>query len=376
VRGIVFYGPIYGGSGYAEDNLDIVLELVRRGIPVQVIPYGATSDPADLLEPRVREQLEALVACRLDLRESLFLQSVPAGAFLTEMRGRITIGRTTFETDRLPAGWVERCNALDEVWVPSEFNRETFQHSGVEAHRLRVMPEGVDTRLFCPGWSPLPLAGRRGFNFLSIFDWQDRKGAEILLEAYVSEFRPDEDVALLLKVTTHNRPGLDLDALVLEFLEGHLGRRLDQVPPIVLVTGMIPRRQLPRLYAAADAFVLATRGEGWGRPLAEALACERPVIATAWGGQMDFLHEGNSFLIAVERLVPVSPAVDLEIFAGHRWAEPSRDHLRQLMRTVFTQRAQAGERARRGRREMVERWDARRVAARLADALLTRLEAA
>ncbi len=373
MRGIVFFGPVYGGSGYAEDNLDLVLELDRRGIPVQLMPYGASSDTAGLLDPDVRARLEALVACRLNLCESLLVQSVPAGAFLNDMRGRMTIGRTTFETDRLPTGWVERCNELDEVWVPSEFNRRTFQQSGVEAHRLHVMPEGVDTRLFRPGWPPLPLAGRRGFNFLSIFDWQDRKGPEILLDAYVSEFRADEDVALLLKVTTHNRPGLDVDALVLELLEGQLGRRLEQVPPIVLVSGMIPRRELPRLYAAADAFVLPTRGEGWGRPLAEALACELPVIATAWGGQMDFLHEGNSFLIAVERLVPVSPRVDLEIFAGHRWAEPSRDHLRQLLRTVYTQRAEARERARRGRAEMVERWDTRRVAAQLADALLSRL---
>lgn len=373
--GIVVLGPIYGGSGYAEENLDLVLTLARRQVPLQIIPYGRVADREGLLEPALRCQLESLQACRLDLARSVFYQALPASGFQVDLRGRRNIGRTTFETARIPSSWVERCNQMDEIWVPSRFNERTFRQSGVESDRLRVLPEGVDTELFRPGVEPLALDGRRRFTFLSIFDWQDRKAPEILLEAYASEFRPDEDVALMLKVTTHNQPGLDVEALVLDFLESALGRSLEQLPPILLLSGMVPRPLLPRLYAAADAFVLPTRGEGWGRPLAEALACELPVIATRWGGQLDFLHDGNSFLIDVERVGPVPPEVDLEVFAGQRWAEPSRDHLRALMRQVVARPEVARRRAQRGRQELVERWDVRKTTGRLADELIEQWEA-
>ena len=60
------------------------------------------------------------------------------------------VGRTMFETDRLPEGFVPRCNAMNEVWVPSEFSRGVFAASGVDPRKLRVVPEGVNTTFFDP----------------------------------------------------------------------------------------------------------------------------------------------------------------------------------------------------------------------------------
>ena len=90
-----------------------------------------------------------------------------------------SIGRTMFETDRLPAGWEDRClpstvcpqlnhhlpagwedrcNTLDEVWVPTEFHRRIFETAGVRSEKLFVLPEPVDTDLFTPDATPLDLA--------------------------------------------------------------------------------------------------------------------------------------------------------------------------------------------------------------------------
>jgi len=55
-----------------------------------------------------------------------------------------------FETDRVPAEWVSRCNRMDEVWVPSRFHLETFQRSGVAAAKLVVIHQPLDTQLFAP----------------------------------------------------------------------------------------------------------------------------------------------------------------------------------------------------------------------------------
>jgi glycosyltransferase involved in cell wall biosynthesis len=373
--GILYRAPVYGASGYADENLLALMELARRGVPVQLMAEGHQSDTSKLLPAEMRRQLAAMQQACVDPGRGIFYQCVPGNAFSTEIAGLRNIGRTTFETDRIPDGWAERCGEFDEIWVPSEFNRETFARSGVDERKLRVMPEGIDTELFRPGLAPLEIPERRAFTFLSVFDWQQRKGYDVLLRAFAAEFRADEDVALVLKVTTINQPWLDIESALAFFLERELGVALENVAPIVLLNGLIPRADFPRLYASADAFVLPTRGEGWGRPYGEALACECPVIATRWSGQLDFLDDTNSYLIDVEGILPTPPNLDLEIFAGHRWAEPSVEHLRQLMRSVSTRREEAAARARKGRRDMAEKWDGRRIASLFADEFVRQLDA-
>jgi len=201
------------------------------------------------------------------------------------------------------------------------------------------------------------IPGARGFKFLSVFDWQMRKGYDVLLRAYCTEFKPDENVTLILKVSTVNQPFAQLVDLVSYCIERTLRMKLEQAPNIVLMTGMLPHARFPQLYASADAFVLPTRGEGWGRPYMEALACGRPVIATRWGGQLDFLNDGNADLIDLEGVRPTGADIDLEVFAGHRWAAPSVDHLRQLLRRAVTDPAAAARKAARGLADMREKWD-------------------
>jgi glycosyltransferase involved in cell wall biosynthesis len=374
--GVYFHGPVYGGSGYADENLHVVLGLAGHGIPVQLEPRGARSDTGKLLSTEIQAQLNVLTDARVDLQQSVFFVSAPAHEFQPQSYyARRTVGRTTFETDRIPDGWRDHCNALDEIWVPSHFNHETFARAGVAENKLHVLQEGIDTSHFRPGSQPLKIPGTRGFNFLSVFDWQLRKGYDILLRAFCEEFRPDEDVALILKVSTLNQPHSHLADLVSYFIERMLRRTLENSPNIVLLSGMLPHARFPQLYASADVFVLPTRGEGWGRPYMEALACGRPVIATRWGGQMDFLNDDNADLIELEGLRSTGTNIDLEIFAGHKWAEPSVDHLRRLLRRAVTDRHSSARKAARGLLDMREKWDWRAVVpawAREFDRLLDR----
>ncbi len=335
-----------------------MLGLAGHGIPVQLEPRGARSDTGKLLSPQVQSHLEALAKGRVDPEQSVFFVSAPAHEFQPKMyRGRYLIGRTTFETDRIPDGWLERCNAFDEIWVPSNFNFETFAAAGIPRHRLHILQEGIDTDHFRPGMEPLKIPGTRGFNFLSVFDWQMRKGYDVLLRAYCAEFGPEDDVSLILKVSTVNQPHAQLVDLVSYFIERTLNMKLEHSPNIVLMTGMLPHSRFPQLYASADAFVLPTRGEGWGRPYMEALACGRPVIATKWGGQLDFLNEENADLIELEGLRSTGADIDIEVFAGHRWAAPSVDHLRQLMRRAVLDPKSSARKAARGLLDMREKWD-------------------
>jgi glycosyltransferase involved in cell wall biosynthesis len=354
--GVWMRGYVYGASGYAQEMLPLVLGLEGSGLRVRVDPVGTSADRDGLMPHRIRTALDVMKLRPLDVAQSVLFQLVPAPDFRLDLYAKRRIGRTMFETDSLPDGWAAQCNAMDEVWVPSHFNYETFLAAGVDKSRLRCSLEAEDTKLFCPGHSPLEIPGVRDFTFLSIFEWILRKGPDVLLRAFLSEFKADEDVALIIRA--YGRPDRNADLLpqVLYFIEKELKKDLKDCPPVILVHGFLENLDMPRLYAAADCFVLPSRGEGWGRPYSEALASEVPVIATNWSGQLDFLTPNNSYLLDC-KVVPVPPDVDTEVYAGHHWAEPDVEHLRALMRQVFTHREEAKRKARLGRCDIVERFD-------------------
>ena len=354
---IVFRGSIYDGSGYADEARGIVFGLYHSGVSVHLEPLGLQQDAHNLLTRDEREILEALRHQNVDSAGGVYVQHNPACDFNPSMRARHLVGRTMYETDSIPDGWRRCCESMDEVWVPSTFNLQTFASAGVSPERLRVLPGGINTAAFQPDAEPFPIPNRRGFNFLSVFEWTDRKGADILLRAYVREFKPDEDVTLMLKTYGRPDPSADMLPRLAYTIERRFGMRLEDAPPILLLTpDFLSAAEIPRLYASAGAFVLPSRGEGWGRPYMEALACHCPVIATRWSGQLDFLHDGICYLAECD-VRPVPWNNDVEFSAGHQWAEVRVDDLRRVLRHVFENRGEAKEKAARGRAEMREQWE-------------------
>jgi glycosyltransferase involved in cell wall biosynthesis len=352
--GIVFLANVYDGSEEAEENWTATLGLAQNQIPVQLAPIETSGDAECPLPGMVRKNLERLALQKVDPARSVIYQAGAPSSWNLDFYGLARVGRTAFGTDRIPHGWAERCNAMDEIWVPSEFNRETFTNSGVDAHKIRVLRTGVDTQSFRPGLQPLKIPHTRGFSFLSVTDGRRRCGTDVLLRAYLQEFRPDEDVALLLKISPRHDLA-DPEAEITFFIETELHTPVENTPTILLLNASVSHTDLARLYASASAFVLAPRGEAWGRACLEALASGLPVIATQWGAVSEFLSDANSFPVAVEGILPAS--CEDELVAGHRWAEPSVDHLRQRLREVFTNSRDVQTRAAQGRKDAVERWD-------------------
>lgn len=346
---IIFRGLLYGSSGYANETRSFLRAALQRGLPVQVVP----------LDHRVTDHdwIDALrIDAPSDPSKDILYHASPAHLFTQAGPYRYWIGRTMFETDRLPQGWSEACNFMDEVWVPSHFNMETFARSGVDEEKLRLVPAGIDTHLFSPDAAPLTIPNRRAFNFLSVFDWQYRKGWDVLLRAFTQAFHADDEVSLTLKVSSGD-PFANPFGEIEHYLTHTLRLRLQDVPPIIMAEGDFAAKDLPGLYTASDAFVLASRGEGYGRPYLEAMACGLPTIGTRWSGQLDFMTDQNSYLIDIEGFVPVNPLMRTPTFAEHLWAEPSASHLAEILRTVATRPADAVTKSQRARHDIVSDWD-------------------
>lgn len=348
---IVWFGPYYAPVGYGEENRNFICAIHHRGFSnIRIIP--SLQKTPGFLTPGQEALFAVLERTPVNPGRSAVVQHCTPDTFRNSLCGKVNIGRTMFETDRIPPGWVERCKQMDEIWVPSRFNIETFSMTGVPRHKLRAVPGGVDVRAFHPAALPLALR-KRGFTFLANFGWIDRKGWDLLLKAYCHEFKLQEEVTLVIKTFPC------FPVYPIEHRYGCFIQRLDlrrPAPAILLVNSSLPVSYMPGLYTACDAFVLPSRGEGWGLPYLEAMACGLPVIGTRWSGNLDFMNDDNSYLIEIEGLEDVPANIDMPVYLGHRWAKPSLDHLRQLLRHVYEHRQEAGAKGARARADVCERW--------------------
>jgi hypothetical protein len=299
------------------------------------VVYKYVYGPGTVLPvPEPEEFDDYRINCFKDRRPDSFLPQVVFGQGDVFHRnfGSYKIGYTMLEVDGLPAEWVEQANRMDEIWVPSSFNKKTFSDSGVSKPIL-VMPLGVDPDYFNPEIKSFRVSTK--FTFLSIFEWGERKAPELLLKAFTEEFDRPEDVILLCEVQNRD------ESVSIRNEINRMKLRRDSAAIILLANKSIPRYQIGCLYRSTDCFVTPTRGEGFGLPIIEAMACGMPVIATNWGAHTDFFNEEVGYPIKVRQLVPAR--AKCPYYEGFRWAEPDIEDLRALMRHVYENQKEARE---------------------------------
>ena len=266
---ITYSSPISSHSGYAQEALNLLLPLEGR-VLLQLKDQDEYYKDSNGIEafhyPKHVEKsllrMKNLKNRAKDFQRVHFSHTIPPK--FDCKKSSYCIGRTMFETISLPQGWTNVCNdpKIQEIWVPSKFNHLTFKKAGVDRKKLRVFPEGIDTRLYRPGHR----RDTSEFKFLSIFEWTERKGPEILLKAYIDAFKKSDPVGLYIKSyisrKTLNNETIDdgRDGLrkVLDATIKSLNVSLADLPKIELITNVIPFEDMPKLYQQFDAFVLVS----------------------------------------------------------------------------------------------------------------------
>jgi GT2 family glycosyltransferase/glycosyltransferase involved in cell wall biosynthesis len=339
-RALFWHSLVAGATGYSTSSREFLVELDRRGVDIRLACiFGTDYTEPPTKDPRVDQM-------RARPKDSNLTQVVYSqGDAFTKNSGRYKIGYTMLEADGLPRDWVSQANQMDEVWTPTSWGARTFADSGVR-RPIHVIPLGFNPDYFHPD-----IKGHRAsrrYTFLSVFDWIERKAPEVLLRAYVEEFKSADDVVLLLKVFNHD-PYFDLQRNVRDLTAG------SDAPPVVLMLNQhIAPHQVGCLYRSADCFVLPTRGEGWGIPILEAMACGLPAIATDWGAQRQFFHADIGYPLRTRGLVPA--VARMPYYAGLRWADPDIEHLRYLMRYVYEHPMEAREIGAKAAAEVATKW--------------------
>lgn len=336
-RPLTWQSIVHLPSGYATSSSEMMRALDQEGVRLTYsFAYKGWSTVP--VEPaRIGDHLLDLIrARRCPDRPDVCVTYAQGDAF-TRNRGRYRIGFTMFETDAIPRDWVHHANVMDELWTPTEFGRQAMLASGVK-RPVHVIPLGVDVDHFHPGAKRVPHPDGN-FVFVANFEWSERKAPELLLRTFNTSFRRGEPVVLVCKILNTDQR-VDVPNLIRAMELDENGGRIH-----LIYNRHFPHYQLATLYRSADCFVSASRGEGWGMPVLEAMACGLPAIATDWGGHTAILDPADSFPLRTRGLVPAVRSHSY--YKGLSWAEPDGEHLAQLMRHAYEHRAESRARGQR-----------------------------
>jgi glycosyltransferase involved in cell wall biosynthesis len=349
--------PIMSPSGYANVNRHLVIALVKLGVKVNLI----NQKTFDVLTIKdfITDQKEILDNClcnKINLVYPVVYYTTPHNWNQLKIEGsKYDIVGSMFEVDRIPKEWVEVSQKVKEFWIPSIFNLETYYHSGVDISKLHVMPLGVDTEFYNPVTPDVIIKNKRKFSFILLSQWTYRKGFDTLIAAFIEEFKQEEDVCLIIK-TYQGDYSERCNDIVRKDVKSYVGN--NRHAPILLYFGQITPEEIRAFYNVGDCFVMPTRGEGWNLPLAEAMACEIPTIVTDWSAHKMFTTSKTSYLINY-KLITTEASKLTWIFSGYKdsfCAEPDKEHLKKLMRYVYTHQDEAKQKAKVGRQVLQENF--------------------
>jgi glycosyltransferase involved in cell wall biosynthesis len=365
---LLWIAPLTDHSGYADEARGFLRALEGQGLAPAAREYRWRDSDSGLTAAD-REMVRRQLARTTSGPTVAVHHAIPTGRSIA-VDGAVNVTRTMFETDRIPARWVPELLERDEIWVPSRFNVETFRRAGIPESKLRVVGGTLDFDLFAPGVEPLAIDRRDDeVVFLTNFDFSERKGWRTLVRGWAAAFAADDPVRLVLKVGSFPRDGAYTRERVDAFLREVTAGTLDRVAPISLVTETLAPEDMPRLYAAADAFVMPTRGEGWGRPFMEAMAMGLPTIASRWSAQLEFMRDDTTWLVDGEIVpVPIDGEPYFGAANGHHWFDADVDVLAAVMREIAGDLVAARARAAGARADLIDRFGQQATADRIAAA--------
>jgi glycosyltransferase involved in cell wall biosynthesis len=242
---------------------------------------------------------------------------------LIDYQAKLKVAYLAWEESVFPEHFVTECNKqLHAMFVTSEHVAKVFRYSGVSIPIINIS-EGIDHILEHKALTKYNLNTTKKFKFLHISSAQKRKGVDVLIDAYLNEFNNNEDVSLILKIFPN------YDSQISEALAKY-DKNIH--PEIILIEdGQLSDQQILSIYNQCNCLVAPSRAEGFGLPMAEAMALGLPLITTRYSGQLDFCNEDNCLLIDYKLQKSDS---HLEI-PNSLWAEPDVTDLQKNMRYIF-----------------------------------------
>jgi glycosyltransferase involved in cell wall biosynthesis len=365
-------------SGLARVNRELCLELLRAGDVELTLRWR------DHIWPQLRKgddpDLERLLALRdrpLSGPPDVTVRHQFPPDWRRPSRGRLVVFQP-WEYSQVPREWAEGARRADEIWAYSRFVRDAWVRSGIAAEKVRLVPLGFNPRIFTPEGPVHPLAAahtvapsgappRRRTRFLFIGGTLERKGADLLLDAYRRAFSASDDVSLVVR-DLGGRSFYAGENLAGAFRKASADR---SGPEVVYLDRDLSDAELASLYRACTCVVLPYRGEGFALPPLEGMACGLPAIVTAGGPTDDYVDDAAGLRLPFRRRPAARRSYWPFTPTGHpQQLEPDREALVAALRWVYEHPDETRGRGEAARERVRDSWTWERCAARARERLL------
>jgi glycosyltransferase involved in cell wall biosynthesis len=351
------FGHFRGEFGVAEASRALVAAARAGGVEVALVSAGIVhAGGGDL---RLADEIGTDAPHPVNV---LGVNANDTVALLEELgpdvtSGHYTIGFWFWELAGFPAAWLPAVDRIDEVWAASAFVRDAVAAVTTKPVRtVRLCVDATPSRAYTRAEFGLP---EDPFVFLFTFSFNSyvaRKNPQGVIDAFRAAFPPDDRRALLVLKSLNG----DKAPHLLQALHDRIGRD----DRIRLLDGAMPRDEVFGLESVCDSYVSLHRSEGFGLGLAESMALGKPVIGTAYSGNLEFMDDTVSLLVD-HGLTPVRTS-EYPFPDGQVWAEPDVEQAARHMRRLVDEPAFARALGERARDRMREEFSARAVGAGIA----------
>jgi len=350
---ILWRGNIFNPTGIATAYREIVKALVKKGVTIQAADIWHSSF-------EFNKGLESLNN-PIDVKDADFTIFADYPHLWRDAYGKV-IAYFLHEGTKLHDGWTQILNTADLVLVPSHATKNLFRINGVQ-QKIEVVPFGTNPDLYFPEKQEKDDT----FLFLYVNSWTgkvgDRKGTDILIKAFDEEFKKEEKVKLVLKISTFwMKEPIEFYVKSIYDILGHSN------PNLLVNVEYLPEEKLAEHFKKSDCFVMPTHGESFGLTAINAMACGLPIIITKDNnsGYMDFLRGKDSVLWIDSNKMEQA---DRKFFAeGNLQPVPDLESLKKQMRYAFEHK-ELKEKAIKNSEEIRKNWTWEKSAEKLLEVL-------
>ena len=356
----IISAPVDTYSGYGARSRDIVDAIIATDrYDVKILSQRWGNTRFGYLADHRRSDMIKLIIPHVVKKPDYWMQITVPNEFTPA--GKYNIGVTAgMENTLVAPQWIEGVNRMNVVWTSSKHSKIVFESTAYDTEDkntkkkgqlkcttpIEVMFEGVDTTKYFPiSGDKLDLSNiKEQFCYLLVGHWmqgefgEDRKNVGYTIKTFLETFKnKSKQPALILKTSLVNTSILDRDRL-LQRIDDIRKTVKGKLPNIYLLHGELSDENINYLYNHSKVKVMVshTKGEGFGRPLLEFTTTGKPIIASGWSGQVDFLDKEKSILIG-GTLDPVHDTAVVKdmILKEAKWFRPNDAEVARAYKETF-----------------------------------------
>ena len=364
---LVYQAPVFTRSGYGDHARDILRSLFELDrYDIKIVPTRWGNTPQNQADPNTEfgKKMLSNIATQVNRKPDIFMQMSVANEF--EPKGNYNIGITAgVETTVVPREFLEGGNKMDLIIVPSQFTKSLFDKTQFQEQDKQtkqiiktfknekpceVLFEGVNKELYeNPTITDIDVLDgiESDFNFLFVGHWlkghlgQDRKDVGMVIKTFSTVFKylpKDKRPGLILKTSHAGFSVIDREN-TRDKIEAIIDIFGEDVPKIYLLHGDLDDSEMSELYnhPKVNAMVSFTKGEGYGRPLAEFALTGKPIMVSGWSGHVDFLPKEHTVFLEGELTNVHESAADKFLLKEAKWFTVNYSDAANKMYKVFNE---------------------------------------